>query len=108
MYLFSAAFARAHFQYDSHPRYYFRFWSINALSASKVAELGSWELLVVPRLDLPGVDLPPDLVSSLLLEDRPLLPDFFDGDAFDLFLVPRNVVLLLVLSLLVLFFPFST
>ena len=103
MCLFSVAFARAHFQYNSHPWYYFRFSSINALSASKVAEPGSWELLVVPR-----VDLPPDLVSSLLLEDRPLLPDFFDGDAFDLFLVPRNVVLLLVLSLWVLFFPFST
>ena len=51
MYLFSVAFARAHFQYDSHPWYYFRFWSINALSASKVAEFGSWELLVVPRVD---------------------------------------------------------
>ena len=103
MYLFSVAFARAHFQYNSHPGYYFGFSSINALSASKVAEPGSWELLVVPR-----VDLPPDLVSSLLLEDRPLLPDFFDGDACDLVLVPRNVVLLRVLSFWVFFFPFAT
>ena len=91
----------------AHYSLYFRFWSINAESASNVSEPGSWELLVVPR-----VDRPPDFVSSLLFpEDLPLLPpDFFVGDAFDLLFVPRNdaLLLLFVLFLVSLLLPIST